>query len=111
MDYKFRAAGVTMEGRQEMLKNLQKGTLTFQLKREPDNPYDPNAVAILTEDGSQKIGYVPRGTFIPEKMNAGVKFATTGFVIGGDNGKNFGVALKCEMLNDNDSYDISCNLK
>lgn len=31
------------------------------LRREPDNPYDPSAIAILTQRGS-KLGYLPRRT-------------------------------------------------
>lgn len=30
------------------------------LMREPANPYDKNAVAVMTTDG-QKLGYIPRG--------------------------------------------------
>ncbi|MBQ6454174.1 MAG: DEAD/DEAH box helicase, partial [Coriobacteriales bacterium] len=38
-------AGVTFEGRQEVLASVPAGA-TLQLRREPHNPYDPNAIAV-----------------------------------------------------------------
>ncbi len=54
----LRVAGVTFEGRQAAVARLTSGQgLSF--RREPDNPYDPSAVAISTLDG-ESIGYVPK---------------------------------------------------
>lgn len=64
-----RIAGVTFDGRQEnlrMLTRLSPSTITVILEREPENPYDPNAVAVKLVDGT-KLGYIPRietGAFV-----------------------------------------------
>lgn len=65
--YDISVAGVTFEGRQELLAELHKaqeagaGIATF-LVREPDNKYDANAIQVLAEgnDGPKHVGYVPR---------------------------------------------------
>ncbi len=44
--------------RQEVFRRLRSGQ-PLRLVREPDNPYDELAIAILTEDG-HKLGYIPR---------------------------------------------------
>ena len=55
--------GVTFEGRQLILESLYNDqensvTLTGRLVREPDNKYDPGAIAVEVQ--SQKVGYIPR---------------------------------------------------
>lgn len=64
---KFRAAGVTMDGRQQRLEYLKGFTpddLQIGFRREPQNRYDSNAIQILVLIKSLKkytvIGYVPR---------------------------------------------------
>eukprot|EP00466_Bigelowiella_natans_P018819 jgi/Bigna1/81207/fgenesh1_pg.78_\ len=54
----FTVAGVTFEGRQRIVKALQPRQIV-RLEREPTNPYDPDAIAVRTLNGTQ-IGYVPR---------------------------------------------------
>lgn len=51
-------AGVTFEGRQEVIQTLSCDNLVI-LKREPDNHYDKNAIHIQNELG-QSIGYIKR---------------------------------------------------
>jgi len=51
-------AGVSFEGRQELLKSLHIGQLV-RLVREPQNQHDPNAIKITIEDGLS-IGYINR---------------------------------------------------
>jgi hypothetical protein len=54
----LRIAGVSFEGRQEAVAQLHPHqALVF--KKEPENPYDPNAVAVHTLDGIP-LGYVPK---------------------------------------------------
>lgn len=45
----FRVAGVTFEGRQDFLEVLFKREkeFVFSLEREPDNPYDSNAIKVM----------------------------------------------------------------
>ena len=50
--------GVTYDGRQAVEAKLQVGE-TVRLSREPDNPYDPNAIRVDRQTGEQ-IGYINR---------------------------------------------------
>ena len=55
-----RVAGVTFEGRQSLMANVKVGD-GIRLEAEPNNPYDPNAVAVFVEnDKGGQIGYIPR---------------------------------------------------
>jgi len=58
--YLIRLAGVSYEGRQEYLKKMN-GKEKLKLKREKNNYYDPNAVAVYTKikGKDKKIGYIP----------------------------------------------------
>lgn len=54
----LRIAGVSFEGRQEAVAQL-KPFQGLAFKKEPENPFDPNAVAVHTLDGIP-LGYVPK---------------------------------------------------
>lgn len=63
----IKAAGVTYEGRQEVLKYLAQfrpENLTVTLEREPHNTFDRNAIRIVVHipylKKKAKIGYVPK---------------------------------------------------
>lgn len=62
-NYKFKISGVQFRGKQihELLKTLENGTV-FELEAEPLNQYDPNAIRILYDDGTEEhfVGYVPK---------------------------------------------------
>lgn len=68
METKFQIAGVTFEGRQELLEKLNQEYHEIGVRRfvsfvpEPDNKYDSNAVRIDVDmDGVKKqLGYVPK---------------------------------------------------
>jgi hypothetical protein len=32
----------------------------LELRRDPDNPHDPNAIAVHPADGGEQVGWVPR---------------------------------------------------
>lgn len=56
-------AGVTFDGRQDVLMRLHElqesgRRLEAILTREPDNAYDPNAVAVHI--GAKHVGYIPK---------------------------------------------------
>ena len=55
---RIRVVGVTYDDRQAIISQLRYGDKII-LKREKENRYDPNAIAVCTSDG-QSIGYVPR---------------------------------------------------
>lgn len=52
-------AGVAYEGRSEVVTRYVRPGCLFYFVREPQNPYDPNAVAIIVNEG-YSIGYLPR---------------------------------------------------
>lgn len=54
----IRIVGVSFEGRQSILARLHREQGLAFIK-EPSNPYDPNAVAVSTLNGTS-IGYIPR---------------------------------------------------
>lgn len=60
----FRVAGVSFDGRQEFLKKIfeSKEKLNLLFEREPDNPYDSNAIKVMININGElfRIGYVPK---------------------------------------------------
>lgn len=77
----IKAAGVTYEGRQEVLKYLSQfrpENLTVTLERDTDNTYDRNAIRIVVHipylKKKAKIGYVPKAysSEIAKLMDQGV---------------------------------------
>ncbi|GLC38963.1 hypothetical protein PLESTB_000466100 [Pleodorina starrii] len=54
----FSIAGVTFEGRQELIRELQPDQIVY-LEREPWNQHDPLAVRVMNLDG-RTLGYIPR---------------------------------------------------
>jgi len=52
--------GVTFDDHQLMISQLKVGD-RLVLVRELENVYDPNAIAVMTEEGN-KVGYLDRGT-------------------------------------------------
>jgi hypothetical protein len=61
-----RVAGVTFDGRQSVIARLSIGE-NILLRREPTNPYDPNAIRVESQNG-QQIGYLNRhlaATLVP----------------------------------------------
>ncbi|BDA42597.1 hypothetical protein COCOBI_03-4900 [Coccomyxa sp. Obi] len=54
----LRIAGVTFEGRQELIAKLQPDQ-ALMLQKDPSNEYDPNAIKVMTLSGSV-LGFVPR---------------------------------------------------
>lgn len=69
-----RLAGVSYEGRQQYVEKITADT-PLLLKREPQNPYDANAIAVYAcfDHEEQKIGYIPKvmAQAIAERMDAG----------------------------------------
>ncbi|GFR41039.1 hypothetical protein Agub_g1472, partial [Astrephomene gubernaculifera] len=54
----FSVAGVTFEGRQKLIKDLQPEQIVL-LEREPWNQYDPDAVRVM-DLMARTLGYIPR---------------------------------------------------
>lgn len=74
--FHIKVAGVTFQGRQETVAKLSEGD-PLTLEREPDNPYDPNAIKVLTEHG--EVGYVPReyAAAVGVHLSAGTTYTCT----------------------------------
>lgn len=74
-----RVAGVTYERRQEAIEHLAHYSaeeITITLKREPENRYDRNAIAVVAAvmgKGRYCMGYLPRGlaAFVAPIMDKG----------------------------------------
>lgn len=85
-------AGVTFGGRQERVDGLSQGA-PLRLERQPENPYDPNAIAVHDVSGHQ-IGFLNRrlSAVLAPAMDAGVDYdVEVSDVTGGDAGRSFGV--------------------
>ncbi len=53
--FNSKIVGVSFEGRQDVIAGLQVGA-TLTLERQPDNPHDPNAIAVSY--GTLQLGYI-----------------------------------------------------
>lgn len=85
-------AGVTFEGRQEVLARLAPGA-PLRLVRQPDNPHDSNAVAVLDPHGAQ-VGYLNRrlAGVLATPIDAGVEYdVEVTEVTGGEADRSLGV--------------------
>ena len=85
-------AGVTFEGRQDVLAQLAPGA-PLRLGRQPDNPYDANAVALYDARGDQ-VGFFNRrlAAALAPVIDAGVAYdVEVTDVTGGEDGRSFGV--------------------
>jgi hypothetical protein len=96
--------GVTYEGRQAVVAQLQVGE-SVRLRREPDNPYDTNAICVERQSGEQ-IGYINRqlAANLASRFDAYGKTipATVKSLAGNANkGQSLGVSISFTMPNTN----------
>ncbi len=85
-------AGVTFEGRQDVLERLEGGA-PLRVERQPENPHDPNAVALFDAHGSQ-VGFLNRrlAAVLAPVIDKGVEYdVEVSEVTGGDAGRSRGV--------------------
>lgn len=94
-----KVAGVTFNGRQSLINHLQNGQM-LELRREPLNPFDPNAIAILT-NGNQ-IGYINKDLAqqLSASMDAGIKYKCQIRSVTGGGDLNFGINIGIFKLNE-----------
>ena len=96
MLYHTKVAGVTFEGRQDIIKGLRSGT-DIMFERDPENKYDPNAVKVLAE--GKHIGFLPRGSWVAKEMDNGKCFkAYISQITGGGSGMSYGVNVDFEIV-------------
>jgi single-stranded-DNA-specific exonuclease len=84
--------GVSFEGRQNIVAGLEKGD-ALDLVREPENPHDPNAIAVRY--GRLQLGYLRReiALQLAPNIDAGERYAATIGSITGGGAKNVGVNI------------------
>lgn len=101
LSYHSKLVGVTFEGRQGVIGVL-KGTEPLRVRREPENEYDPKAVAVDVKFGEDwaPIGYIAKdkNSEIAASLDAGNDAYIAIASITGGEGKSFGVNIKLEYL-------------
>lgn len=103
MHFYTKVAGVTFENRQSTIRRLYRfgeldeGTELI-LKREPDNPFDRNAVAVLTQEG-ESLGYLSKDLAeqLSGNMDRGKIYkAYVSAITGGDADNNYGINIQIQ---------------
>ena len=102
-EIELKAAGVTFGRRQEALERLthyEQERISLEMKREPENANDPNAIAVtvtVAGKGSYQIGYIPAvlAKFIAPLLDSGKAVSATFREIRGkyESWHNYGLAL------------------
>ncbi len=90
------------QNRQEIIqRELEDGDLLF-LDREPDNPYDSNAIAVVTSDFEKKIGYISSdlASRLAPQMDRGASIdCYVAEITGGGPGQSYGVNIRLTVNN------------
>lgn len=93
-----KVVGVTFEERQEIVRQLQEGE-TLVLKRQPENPVDPNAVAVFRENEEQ-VGFLKKrlAKELSRYLDKGIKYKCKVSEVTGEDEKenNLGVNILVE---------------
>lgn len=97
--YNSKLVGVTFEGRQAVI-SLLKGDEQLSCRREPENEYDKNAVAVDVLAGGEwlPIGYIAKdkNLEIAKSLDAGVPVEIKLASITGGDGKSFGINIELQ---------------
>jgi len=95
--YNSKLVGVTFEGRQAVISTL-KGNEKLRTRREPENEYDKNAVAVDVLTGKEwlPIGYIAKdkNQEIAKSMDAGEEINIVLSNITGGDGKSYGINIE-----------------
>lgn len=110
VNYHSKIVGTTFENRQDILAHLE-GDESLRVRREPENQYDPRAVAVDVDIKGKwyPVGYIAKdkNKDIAEALDAGreveIKISE---VTGGDKGKNLGMNI-CLKYEKDDPEPIS----
>lgn len=97
--YNSKLVGVTFEGRQAVISTL-KGNEPLRVRREAENEYDPNAVAVDVQVGEEflPIGYIAKdkNLEIAKSLDAGIPVQIVLASLTGGSGKSFGVNIELQ---------------
>ncbi len=97
-EFVTKVMGVSFEGRQNMVAGLQPGQ-ELQLRRQPDNPVDANAIAL--HYGTFHIGFLRKeiALHLAPLIDAGTMYrATIEHVTGGRDNKHYGINIRVERV-------------
>lgn len=106
-----KAAGVSKENRQDLIRKYCRSGMDLYPICEPENEFDKYAVALYvkTDDGSEpvKIGYIPAkySHALYKNVELGLVIVEIDATTGGDNGKYLGVNL-CVTITPDDENEI-----
>ncbi len=95
-----KVVGVTFDGRQEVLAGCRVGD-PLRLRRQPQNPHDPHAVLVTTEDG-RAVGYLNAqlaGRLAPS-IDMGARYRVTVAAITGGGERSVGMNISLERSED-----------
>jgi len=101
-------AGVSFEGRQEVVARLAPGT-PLRVERQPDNPHDPNACALFDPTGDQ-VGFLNRrlAAALAPALDGGVAYdVTVADITGGVEGASLGVNVLVERRAGTDAEGLA----
>ncbi len=96
--FNTKVVGVSFEGRQSRLTTVRSGD-RLELVRQPDNPKDPNAIAIVF--GALQLGFVRRqiAARIAPQIDSGERYTARVLdVTGGGDGKHVGLNVYVERV-------------
>lgn len=97
--YNSKLVGVTFEGRQSVISIL-KGKEPLRVRREAENEYDPNAVAVDVQVNDEwlPIGYIAKdkNLEIAKSLDAGIEVQIVLSTITGGGGKSFGINIELQ---------------
>jgi len=105
-------AGVSFDGRQDLINGLKKDT-PLNLKREPENEHDPNAIRVLTKNNDD-LGFLNKrlAKQLAPFMDAGEQFdCRVTDVTGGNGEKNFGVNIVVSKYESSKRLEVKQKLK
>jgi single-stranded-DNA-specific exonuclease len=110
-NFHTKLAGVTFEGRQELIERLTPGS-PLRLARQPENEHDANACALFDTHGAH-VGYLNRrlAAVLAPAMDAGVEYdVEVTDVTGGADGKALGVNVLVTRrdVEESGSGDLAC---
>lgn len=97
MSFMTNVAGVSF--RPEAVAQARKG-MKVSLVREPDNPHDPNAVAVWDEFEAMQFGYIKRQYAWPiaRAIDRGDPVsAVVAKTVGGENGMSAGITIRISL--------------
>lgn len=103
-------AGVTFEGRQSAIEHVRPG-MSLAMRRQPDNPYDTNAIALFDAHGHQA-GFLNRrlAAVLAPAIDAGVEYdVEITDVTGGEDGRFFGVNVLVTRRGSSCDQEIASN--